>query len=115
MTEIVRVTPEELNEIERLATTPLKLQKSLVAKLAAYTDYIIAHDLKEFGIITDNTRKMIDLYNSLLVNMHKELYGEKQVSVGEVKVTHSMIMNEVRKHSKIIDAEFKEGDHDGTQ
>lgn len=109
LAEVTGITNEELEELERQAGNPSGLQKSLVAKLSAYVDFCFAKDLREKGFVTDHTRKFIELYNFILSTLHKELYGEKQVSVGTLRVTHSMIMNEVRKSSKIVrDAEFKE-------
>jgi hypothetical protein len=105
---VTGITEEELAELERQSNVPVNLQRSLVAKLGAYTDYCIGKDLAEKSYITDHTKKFIELYNNTLTILHKEIYGDKQVSVGTLKVTHSMIMNEVRKSSKIIDAEFKE-------
>jgi hypothetical protein len=107
---VVGISPAELEELERQASVPSNLQKSLVAKLGAYVDFMFKKDLKEKGYITDYTRKFIELYNSILSVLHKELYGEKQVNVGTLKVTHSMIMSEVRKSSKIIDAEVVKDD-----
>jgi hypothetical protein len=106
--EVTGVSNEELLELERMASNPSLLQKSLVAKLCVYVDFCFAKDLREKGFVTDYTRKFIELYNSILSVLHKELYGEKQVNVGTLLVTHSMIMNEVRKSSRVVDVEFVE-------
>lgn len=108
MDEVMGVTPEEIAELEKEAQMPVKLQTKLIAKLAKYVDYMIEKDLREKKMISDYTRRFIELYNSVLGNVHKELYGEKQITIGSVKVTHSMIMQEIRKSAKIIDVEVKE-------
>jgi len=109
--DVTGISAQELREIEDKALRPFELQKSLVAKLAAYVDFLVAKELREKGFLSDYARRYIELYNTILQNLHKELYGEKQVISGDVKVTHSAIMSEVRRFSRrdpdVVDADFK--------
>jgi hypothetical protein len=97
---------DELLELEEKASMPVNLQRALIAKLSAYIDFCMAKDLREKGFITDYSRRFIELYNTILQNTHKELYGEKQITMGHVRVTHSAVMQKVREFSNVVDVDF---------
>ena len=68
---------ELLKKTIELTNYPIDLQKQLAAKMKLFIDNRITKDLEEKGYLTDYTRRNIELYEKILNNLHKNLYGEK--------------------------------------
>lgn len=72
--ELLKKTIEQTNY-------PIELQKQLAAKMKLFIDNRIAKDIEEKGYLTDYTRRNIELYEKILNNLHKNLYGEKSINL----------------------------------
>ncbi len=82
---------------------PVDAQKELAVQIKIFLDQRIAREMEEKGYLTDNTRRWVDSYNTVLEKIQKALHGDKSVSLHLHKVTHSQIaakMRDVKKKDK---------------
>ena len=80
---------ELLKKTIELTNYPIDLQKQLAAKMKLFIDNRITKDLEEKGYLTDYTRRNIELYEKILNNLHKNLYGEKSINLNlHEKISH---------------------------
>ena len=95
------MTKDDLKDLVKSHEHPVERQKELAAKLKFYIDARMALEFKD-GIITDHTRRWVKLYNNLLENIQKAIYGDKTHHLHEHRVSHATIAMQMRKYDDII-------------
>lgn len=105
-----------IKELDR----PVESMKKLAATLGHYIELKSKRELKDNGFLSDYTRRWVSLYNDLLNNLQKSMYGEKSMSLHmHGKVSHAQVNTLIRKHSgkkvteeeaesDVVDVEFRE-------
>ena len=91
------VSKKEMTEMMKSFDKPVELQKEVAMKIKAYIEERIEVELEEKKVLTESTRKWVEIYNSLLDKIHKNIYGDKSTHIN-VKVSHKDITRRIRKH-----------------
>lgn len=105
------MTQEELKNLEKSFNQPIEKQKELAAKIKIYIDKRMLQEFGEDEIISDHTRRWVELYHKLLDNLQKAIYGDKSRHIHEHHVSHAGIMMQMRKYD-VIDVEVKDPEPD---
>ena len=98
--DIKELNDDEFNLMLDSMSQPVQAQKQLVVQIKCFLDHRIKVELETKGILSDHTRRWVESYNSILRDVHHELYGDKSVNLHLHKVSHSQIMSKIRKVNK---------------
>lgn len=91
------VSDEQFNTMLESMSNPVNSQKQLAVQIKCFLDHRIRVEMNTKGILSDHTRRWVESYNNILTTVHHELYGDKSVNLHLHKISHSHIMNEIRK------------------
>ena len=91
------ISDEDFNIMLESMSAPVFAQKQLAVQIKCFLDHRIKYEMKKTGVLSDHTRRWVESYNNILTNVHHELYGDKSVNLHMHQVSHSHVMNEIRK------------------
>lgn len=101
---------EALAIVENKLAMPVDAQKNIAAKIKVYLDYRISLEARKFGFVSEQTRKWVDTYNTLLNSIQENLHGKRQIMVHLGQITHAHIAGQMRRYKDITPR--KEGNND---
>ena len=93
---ILSLDPSEVEEAVRKFGNPVELQKKLAVQIKSFLDNQIKRELDEKGYLTDNTRRWVESYNSILEKIQKAMYGEKSTNLHVHEISHGDIAAKIR-------------------
>lgn len=106
-TNLLDITPEKWKELVEEMNNPVEVQKEVAAKMKLFVDHQMRQDIKEYGKLTESTRKYLNDYTTLLSDLHKNLHGSKLNTEINI-VSHAQISAKIRQASRIIDTKSEE-------
>ena len=86
-----------ISEVMAQMDSPVDVQKEMAAKIKSYVYARWDSELSEKGHITEPTRKWVEVLNTLLEKIHREMFGDKHTSLNMHVVTHSDVSSRLRK------------------
>jgi len=98
------LSDEEFNKILESLKNPVEVQKEVAAKIKVFLDKRIEDELSENRSLSESTRKWTNNLNSILSEIQRNLYGEKNLNL-HVGISHSQIAQKIREHSQYTDTE----------
>jgi len=102
--ELQEMSDEEFTNLVKQMDDPLQAQKILAAKICHYLGQQIDMDLHNKKILSDHTRRWVELYNNMVEKIHKEQFGEKSVNLHVHTISHSDIASKIREANKNADS-----------
>ena len=107
--------PGMMNNLMTDLGEPVRAQQVLAAQVRYWLENQMEGDVKEFGRLSNATRKWVETYNGILNGLQKNKFGERNTNFDVRVITHSDIASFVRKFphkvdrpGRVIDAEGKE-------
>lgn len=95
-----KVDEKNFEELLKEMENPIAQQKKLAVQIKRFLDKRIKKEMEsDKAILSDNTRRWVDSYNSILEKLQKALHGDKSVSL-HVNVSHSDIATKIRESYK---------------
>lgn len=101
-TNLLDIKPADWDKLLKAMDSPVEVQKEVAAKMKLFIDHQMVQDMREFGKLTESTRKWLCDYTTLLSSLHKDLHGTK-VSADINMISHAAIASKIRQASKVID------------
>lgn len=91
---------------------PVKAQKEMAVNIKIFLDHQIKKEMRDKGVLSEGTRRWIDIYYKALDKIQSAIHGDKSVNLHLHKVSHSDISTKIRE-SVIILEEPKKSDELG--
>jgi len=90
------ITEKEINDLMQKMNDPVECHKEIAVKIKHYLDSKIDQDIIQKGVITESTRRWVEVYNNTLERIHKETYGDRSVSLHLHQISHADISAKMR-------------------
>jgi len=90
------ITEENFEELLADMENPVNAQKEIAVKVKLFLDKRIRDEMKEKGVLGDNTRKWIETYTSLLEKLQRAIHGDKSLNLHVHQITHGEIAAKMR-------------------
>jgi len=90
------VTAEKFDELLQAMQNPVNAQKDIAVKIQLFLDKRIDDEIKQHGVLGDNTRKWIETYTSILDKLQRALHGDKTLNLHVHQITHGEIAAKMR-------------------
>lgn len=102
------VTEKDFEQALQDMQNPVNAQKEIAVKIKSFLDKRINDELREKGVLGDNTRKWIETYTSLLEKLQRAIHGDKSLNLHVHQVTHGEIAAKMREFTMVKENKEKE-------
>jgi hypothetical protein len=94
--KIQELTQEKFEEMMTELQNPVKFQKEMAIKIKVFLDHQIEKEMREKSVLSEGTRRWIDIYYKALDKIQSAIHGDKSVNIHLHKVSHSDVSTKIR-------------------
>lgn len=94
--KIKEPSAEKFEEMMTELQNPVKYQKEMAIKIKIFLDHQIESEMRDKGILSEGTRRWIDIYYKALDKIQSAIHGDKSINLHLHKVSHSDVSDKIR-------------------
>lgn len=90
------ITEKEMEIMMAELQNPINAQKEMAVKVKFFLDKRIKEEMETKNTLSDNTRRWLDTFNSMMEKLQKAIHGDKSVNITLTKISHQDIAAKIR-------------------